>query len=121
MRCRITLLAIAVMSVACVAQQATTARHPVSVPRVIIAVTPEQKRMLAAVTNLPFRATQAQVQQILGSPTEANPSRWFYNLPENRNEGGYFITVDVNFVSNRLDTVEIATGHDETLSPARTE
>ena len=115
MRYMITLLTYALMSGICFAQQDTSELHPVSIPYGIKGVTPEQKRILAAVTNLPLRATPAQVQQILGSPAESKPSRWFYDLPETRTEGGYFITVDVYFVSNRVDTIKVAAGDDEVM------
>jgi hypothetical protein len=112
MKRTIILTSVALAITVCAAPQEHGPRHPVTIPKGIVATTPEQKNLLAGVTNLPSHATRAEVRQVLGDPTSTNEAQWVYFLTEDRVQGGYYIGVMTIFTSNRLNKVNIGFGHE---------
>jgi hypothetical protein len=112
MRKSIILTSLALVIAACGTPREQRPRYPVTIPKGIVVATPEQKNLLAGVTNLPDRATRAEVRQVLGNPTSTNTRQWVYFLPEDRIHGGYYIVVLTAFTSNQLGKVHIRFGHE---------
>ncbi|OVE76042.1 hypothetical protein BVX97_02375 [bacterium E08(2017)] len=111
---------VAVTIGACARRQSTFARHPIIIPPGIVAATEEQDALLNVVTNLPIHATQDQVRELLGDPTEPSDSSWFYHLQEDSHEGGYYVTATIHFENRMLDEIDIGFGH-ETITPRELE
>jgi hypothetical protein len=52
----------------------------------------------------------------LGPPSSETEERLYYNLAEDRREGGYYVSARLSFVDSGLTNVTIGFGH-ETRSP----
>jgi len=112
MKRTIILVSVVLVVAACATPRDRRPRHPVAIPKGIVAATAEQKNLLAGVTNLPSGATRAEVRQVLGDPTSTNAAQWVYFLTEDRVNGGYYIGIMTTFASNRLSRVNIGFGHE---------
>lgn len=112
MKRTIILASVVLVVAACATPRARRPRHPVAIPKGIVAATVEQKNLLAGVTNLPSEATRTEVEHILGAPTSTNAAQWIYFLTEDRVHGGYYIGIMTTFTSNRLSKVDIGFGHE---------
>jgi len=88
----------------------------VHLPAGLVAATDAQKELIAkATTLLPGMSYQA-AKRHLGTPTEETPGSLFYELAEDRVEGGYYVNATLTFDDVGLADVKLGFGH-ESRSP----
>ena len=110
-----TVLALAVLFAGC---QATQKPIVVDVPKGIVLATENQKTFVSSLQKLSLGATKTEVERKLGKPDQAEGKTWYYHLPENRTQGGYYISATLSFRNDGLAFAKLDFGH-ETVSMQR--
>jgi hypothetical protein len=88
-------------------------------PAGLVAATAAQKEFIARVKTLSRGMPLQAAKRHLGAPTKERAGSLFYNLTENRVEGGHYVTATLTFDDSGLVDVKMGFGH-ESRSP-RTE
>ena len=83
----------------------------ITIPPGVIAASQVQKEFISKLATLPVGAPKADVVAALGDPADQNASKWFYELKEDRIEGGYYITAELAFDTNGLTGGSVGYGH----------
>ena len=87
----------------------------ITIPPGVIAASQAQKELIKKLAILPVGASKADVITAIGAPADPNTSKWYYELHEDRLEGGYYITAELTFTTNGLADGRVGYGH-ETLT-----
>lgn len=83
---------------------------PISTPQGFIAVTAQQKALVAGLHRLTLGMTAAEVRTQLGNAAEEKPGLFFYHLAEDAS-GGHYVTARLLFGQDKLTKVELGFGH----------
>ena len=83
----------------------------ITIPPGAIAASQAQKEFINKLATLPVGSSKADVVKALGAPADQNASKWFYELHEDRIEGGYYITAELAFDTNGLAGGSVGYGH----------
>ena len=83
----------------------------VTIPKGLVAASQKQKDFVKALAALSVGSSRAAVQQALGAPAQTNAATWFYDLKEDPDEGGYYVTASLTFGTNGLSGGSVGFGH----------
>lgn len=100
-------LAVCLCAVSC---RTTATPLPISTPKGFIAVTAQQKALVAGIHRLTLGMTAAEVRSQLGNAAEEKPGLFYYHLAEDAS-GGHYVTARLLFEQNKLTKVELGFGH----------
>lgn len=83
----------------------------VQIPAGLVEATHSQKKFVANLKTLSRGMSLQDAKKHLGPPSEETKTTLFYNLIENRVEGGFYVNATLSFVDSGLTNVSIGFGH----------